>query len=193
MGSLKILKLKSGESILTKITSKKNGRFYVESPMLMKITSLADPFSGYRREVLTLQNWLEYTKSTKTAIPEDWIALFLTPNEQAEKLYESEVNRPEVTIEDLINKQKEEMEKAAEMDKMDISQIMMSFQMDENMFKKLVDEGILDEENMLGDDFVDHIDGSHDELELDGPVRPESEEDYGNYWRDWSSDLRDYL
>lgn len=187
MAPYRILKLRSGESIITRIVAKKNGKFTVENPMLMKITSLTDPFSGYRRDILTLSNWLEYTQSKNAIIPEDWVAIFLTPDEQAVRLYESEVNRPEISIEDLIKQQKEQIDK---MEQMDISQIMMSFAIDENVFKKLVEEGILDQE-MLEE--LDDMDGSHDDLEVDTPPRNGEEEDFGNHWRDWSSDLRDYL
>ena len=67
----------------------------------------------------------------------------------------------------------------------------MSFAIDENMFKKLVEEGIL--EDMEEDMIIDEMDGSHDDLEINEPPRSGDEEDRGNHWRDWSPDLRDYL
>jgi len=189
MAAHKILKLRSGESIITKIVGKKSGRLMLENPMLMKVTTVTDPFYGIRREILTLSNWLEYTKSTKIAIPEDWIALFLVPDDQAMKLYQAEVDRPEISMEDVLKQQKEQMEKMQE--QMDISQIMMSFAIDENMFKKLVEEGIL-EEGMEFEDMMD-VDGSHEDLEIQEPPRKGDEEDFGNHWRDWSPDIREYL
>lgn len=188
MAAYKILKLRSGESIITKIVGKKNGRLSLENPMLMKITTVSDPFYGFRKEVLTLSNWLEYTEAKNVTIPEDWIALFLTPDSQAMKLYEAEIDRPEVSMEDIMKQQKEQMDK---MQGMDISQIMMSFAIDENMFKKLIEEGILDEG--MEDIEYDEIDGSHEDLEIQEPPRNGKEEDFGNHWRDWSPDLRDYL
>tara|TARA_R110002096_G_scaffold18939_1_gene63820 strand:+ start:47 stop:619 length:573 start_codon:yes stop_codon:yes gene_type:complete len=190
MSPYRILKLKSGESVITKIVGKKNGRLMVENPMLMKVTSLSDPWSGLRKEVLTLQNWLEYSDQKKIAIPEDWIALFLTPDSQASKLYETEIDQSEVSLEDLMKKQKEQIDKMKEQ-QMDLSQIMMSFAMDENMFKKLVEDGIL--EDMENEMDIDDLDGSHDDLQIEEPPRSGDEEDRGNHWRDWSPDLRDYL
>lgn len=190
MAPYRILKLRSGESIITRIVAKKNGKFTLENPMLMKVTSITDPFYGYRREMLTLSNWLEYTESDKAVIPEDWIAMFLTPDPQAVKLYEAEINRPEITMEDILRQQKEQMEKMEKMEDMDISQIMMSFSIDEKVFKKLVEEGILDQDMM---EELDESDGSHDDLNVEEPPRTGQEEDYGNHWRDWSPDLRDYL
>ena len=91
-------------------------------------------------------------------------------------------------MEDIMKQQKEQMDK---MQGMDISQIMMSFAIDENMFKKLIEEGILDEG--MEDIEYDEIDGSHEDLEIQEPPRNGKEEDFGNHWRDWSPDLRDYL
>jgi len=189
MSAYRILKLRSGESVITKIVGKKNGRLIIENPMLMSITSMSDPWSGIRKEVLTLQNWLEYSDQKQIEIPLDWIALFLTPDSQAVRLYETEIKQSEISLEDLMKKQKEQMDKMKDLT--DISQIMMSFAMDENMFKKLVEEGILEdmEEEML----LDGLDGSHDDLEINEPPRSGDEEDRGNHWRDWSPDLRDYL
>ena len=190
MSAYRILKLRSGESLITKIAGKKNGRLIVENPMLMNITSLADPFSGVRREVLTLQNWLEYSSQNKIEIPEDWIALFLTPDSQAIRLYETEMKQSQISVEELMKKQKEQMDKMKEEWNMDdLSQIMMSFQIDENMFKRLVEEGILEGDEME----FEEIDGSHDDLQINEPPRNGDEEDFGNHWRDWSGDLRDYL
>ena len=189
MSAYRILKLRSGESVITKIVGKKNGRLIVENPMLMNISSLSDPWSGVRKEVLTLQNWLEYSDQKQIGIPEDWIALFLTPDSQAIRLYETEIKQSEISLEDLMKKQKEQMDKMKDMT--DISQIMMSFAMDENMFKRLVEEGIL--EDMDEEMLIDDADGSHDDLEINEPPRSGDEEDRGNHWRDWSPDLRDYL
>lgn len=41
MSGFKILKLKSGESIITKIIGKKDGKLTLENPMLMNVSSLA--------------------------------------------------------------------------------------------------------------------------------------------------------
>ena len=89
-----------------------------------------------------------------------------------------------------MKKQKEQIDKMKEQ-QMDLSQIMMSFAMDENMFKKLVEDGIL--EDMENEMDIDDLDGSHDDLQIEEPPRSGDEEDRGNHWRDWSPDLRDYL
>lgn len=188
MSGFKILKLKSGESIITKIIGKKDGKLTLENPMLMNVSSLSDPFSGLRKEILTLRNWLEYSDTNKVAVPIDWIALFLDPDKQASKLYETEMKQSEVDIEQLLKDKEEEIRK---FNQDALSQIMMSFAIDEDMFKKLVEEGIL--EDMEDGMELDSLDGSHDDLEIQGPPRSGDEVDQGNHWRDWSSDLRDYL
>ena len=71
------------------------------------------------------------------------------------------------------------------------SSVFMSFSMNHDMFKKLIEEGLLDQEM---DDEFDDLDGEqHEELERENKHRTGSEDDFGNDWVDWSPDLRDYL
>ena len=209
--SYKILKLRSGESIIAKIIESKNNQVSIENPMIMNVMTIPDPFLKFKREVLTLSNWLEYSKAKEVTIPEDWIALCLTPDAQTKKLYIAEVNQPDVTKEEMMREQtmREDIMKQAEenlreledelknlTDMPDIpnappSSVFMSFSMNHDMFKKLIEEGLLDQEM---DDEFDDLDGEqHEELERENKHRTGSEDDFGNDWVDWSPDLRDYL
>ena len=214
--SYRILKLRSGESVIATVLDSKNNQVTIENPMIMHVMSVPDPFLKFKREILTMSNWLEYSKTKKVTIPEDWIALCLTPDAQTTKLYIAEVNQPDVTKEDMAKEQRmrEDIMKQAEenlrdledeieshlsdMDMPDIpsspppSSVFMSFSMNHDMFKKMIEDGLLDH------DMDDNFEG--DELEepetLDREAdkhRSGSEEDFGNDWVDWSPDLRDYL
>jgi len=197
----KIIKLRSGETIITKIVGKKSNKLMLENPMLMRINSISDPFNNIRREILTLQNWLEYSDKTKVAIPEDWIALFLTPDAQANRLYEAEVSKPEITENDL--KALEDLLKPQDPndpDKkpIDPTSIFMSFAINQDIFKRLIEDGYLEDElfdmeEIDEDELIDNTDGLHEELESESDHRSGKEEDFGNTWNDWSPDLRDYL
>lgn len=212
--SYKILKLRSGESIIAKIIESKNNQVSIENPMIMNVMTIPDPFLKFKREVLTLSNWLEYSKTKEVTIPEDWIALCLTPDAQTTKLYIAEVNQPDVTKEDMMREQtmREDIMKQAEENLRELedelknltdmpdmpnipnspsSSVFMSFSMNHDMFKKLIEEGLLDQEM---DDEFDDLDGEqHEELERENKHRTGSEDDFGNDWVDWSPDLRDYL
>ena len=214
--SYRILKLRSGESVIATVLDSKNNQVTIENPMIMHVMSVPDPFLKFKREILTMSNWLEYSKTKKVTIPEDWIALSLTPDAQTTKLYIAEVNQPDVTMEEMAKEQRmrEDIMKQAEenlrdledeieshlsdMDMPDIpsspppSSVFMSFSMNHDMFKKMIEDGLLDH------DMDDNFEG--DELEepetLDREAdkhRSGSEEDFGNDWVDWSPDLRDYL
>tara|TARA_R110002096_G_scaffold56990_3_gene144920 strand:+ start:251 stop:898 length:648 start_codon:yes stop_codon:yes gene_type:complete len=214
--SYRILKLRSGESVIATVLDSKNNQVTIENPMIMHVMSVPDPFLKFKREILTMSNWLEYSKTKKVTIPEDWIALSLTPDAQTTKLYIAEVNQPDVTMEEMAKEQRmrEDIMKQAEenlrdledeieshlsdMDMPDIpsspppSSVFMSFSMNHDMFKKMIEDGLLDH------DMDDNFEG--DELEepesLDREAdkhRSGSEDDFGNDWVDWSPDLRDYL
>lgn len=216
--SYKILKLRSGESIIATIIDSKNNQVTIENPMIMQVMSVPDPFLKFKREILTMSNWLEYSKTKKVTIPEDWIALCLTPDAQTTKLYIAEVNQPDVTKEDMAKEQRmrEDIMKQAEQNLRDLedeieshlsdmdipdipsspppppSSVFMSFSMNHDMFKKLIEDGLLDQEmddNFEEDDEIE----AHEQLERDDKHRTGSEDDFGNDWVDWSPDLRDYL
>jgi len=217
--SYKILKLRSGESIIATILDSKNNQVTIENPMIMQVMSVPDPFLKFKREILTMSNWLEYSKTKKVTIPEDWIALCLTPDAQTTKLYIAEVNQPDITKEDIAKEQRmrEDIMKQAEQNLRDLedeieshlsdmpeisdmpdipnsppSSVFMSFSMNHDMFKKLIEDGLLDQEmddNFEEDDEIE----AHEQLERDDKHRTGSEDDFGNDWVDWSPDLRDYL
>ena len=214
--SYRILKLRSGESIIAKIIESKNNQVSIENPMIMNVMTVPDPFLKIKREVLTLSNWLEYSKTKEVTIPEDWIALCLTPDAQTTKLYVAEVNQPDLTKEDLMKEQmmrddimkqteknlkalEDELDNLADMDLPDApnfpgpppSSVFMSFSMNHDMFKKLIEDGLLDQE--MDDEFEDGEFEEPEKLDREEKHRSGSEDDFGNDWIDWSPDLRDYL
>jgi len=216
--SYRILKLRSGESVIATVLDSKNNQVTIENPMIMQVMSVPDPFLKFKREILTMSNWLEYSKTKKVTIPEDWIALCLTPDAQTTKLYIAEVNQPDVTKEDMAKEQRmrEDIMKQAEenlrdledeieshlsdMDIPDIpsspppspSSVFMSFSMNHDMFKKMIEDGLLDHD--MDDDFEDGEIEEPEKLDRDNDKhRSGSEDDFGNEWFDWSPDLREYL
>ena len=90
--SYRIIKLKSGDDVITKIKGKENGKLIVEMPMIFKSNIITD-FSGIPKEVTILQKWAKYSKSTEVKIPEDYIISYFTPIDEAIKLYNLEKNK----------------------------------------------------------------------------------------------------
>jgi len=89
MTQYRILKLRSGEEIITKITGKQKGKMILERPMIFRTMMVHDGL-GRPKEVTVLRNWTPNTNEIHAKIPEDYIATFLTPSMEAVKLYELE-------------------------------------------------------------------------------------------------------
>lgn len=89
MTQYRILKLRSGEEIITKITGKQKGKMILERPMIFRTMMMHDGL-GRPKEVTVLRNWTPNTNEIHAKIPEDYIATFLTPSMEAVKLYELE-------------------------------------------------------------------------------------------------------
>ena len=82
----KILKLKSGEEIITRIMSQQKGKFIIERPMIFRTLVTLDRL-GNQREITVLRNWLQFTDEIITEIPKDYVASFLIPDKSSENLY----------------------------------------------------------------------------------------------------------
>jgi hypothetical protein len=87
--SYRILKLKSGEELITRIAGQKNGNLIIERPMKFHSSTMTDPY-GRAKEITILKNWLLYASTEKTTIPKDFVASFLRPDTDVLKLYELE-------------------------------------------------------------------------------------------------------
>ena len=90
--SYRIMKLKSGEEIITQIKGEVKGKFILFRPMLFQTKYMIDGY-GRQKEVITLKNWLEFTEQIQTKIPKDFIATILNPDDQACKLYALEMEK----------------------------------------------------------------------------------------------------
>ena len=90
--SYRIIKLKSGDDVITRIKGKENGKLIVETPMIFKSTIVND-FTGIPKEVTVLQKWAKYSTNKEVKIPEDFILTYLTPMEDAISLYNLEKNK----------------------------------------------------------------------------------------------------
>ena len=90
--SYRIIKLKSGDDVITKIKGRENGKLIVETPMIFKSTIITD-FTGIPKEVTVLQKWAKYANNKEVKIPEDFILTYLTPMDEAVQLYNLEKNK----------------------------------------------------------------------------------------------------
>ena len=91
----KILKLKSGEEIITKIVGSTSNKITLERPMVFK-TGFQMSHDGRKREITFLRDWLQNTNEIKIDIPKDHVASFLVPSTKVSRLYDFEKESQDV-------------------------------------------------------------------------------------------------
>ena len=215
----RILRLRSGDDIIAKIVGKKGDKFILERPMQMKAATILD--GGTQKEILCFRNWLQYTDDDTTNIPTDWVATFLTPQDEISDLYEHEKRK-----EDALRAEIERLEKAEPSDKLEVlanimqmmkeskqekmeedikpqanlkdmiepGSVIMNIAIPPTVFFEMLSSGVLenfDLESMMGGGFPEGIDESTIS-DLDTSDETDRE-DFGSKWTDWSPDVRDYL
>ena len=92
--SYRILKLRSGEQIITEIKSS-GKKFRVKRPMAMRSGVAMDPLGG-QKEFVILRDWLQHTQEIETSIPEDFIVTILRPSKEMSEMYDEEKERADV-------------------------------------------------------------------------------------------------
>ena len=61
MTNYRIIKLKSSEELIAKITKKEGNYFYLEYPMIFKTMLISDPYTGTQKELTVLRDWVSNT------------------------------------------------------------------------------------------------------------------------------------
>ena len=200
-----ILKLKSGEELITTISKKENGLIFVKLPMVFRTIVIPDPYSGMEKQITVLREWITYSIEEEYTIPEDYVLTCLTAEEDAVELY------------------KRELEKRSDPD--DKKRVIKNYESKKKDIQKeledLLDENPTDNPKMppnvfgmipMGEDFIremmknieDLQDGDSLDCEFGWTIPPEemnpdesTEEelnhpDFGNRWTDWSSNPNEY-
>tara|TARA_R110000765_G_scaffold409805_2_gene508228 strand:+ start:32 stop:796 length:765 start_codon:yes stop_codon:yes gene_type:complete len=92
--SYRILKLKSGEELITKIIHSNKDKLTIEKPMIFKSTMVTDPY-GRAKEITVLKNWLLFADHEEASIPKDFVATYLKPDMDVLELYRLEKKKDE--------------------------------------------------------------------------------------------------
>jgi hypothetical protein len=191
----RILKLKSGEEIITKLVESEKGNLSMEFPMAFRTMLMTDPYTGSQREVTILRDWISYTADKFIKIPRDLVISYSTPLKEAISLYEKEKEKKQSDTKPKSIKNLDSVKKDME-----------------NEFQKYLDS-MIDQAKKMSDEDGDErslaeilgmgMNGEEVEWEFEFQFPPEeisdetTEEqtnhpDYGNRWTDWSSDPREY-
>jgi hypothetical protein len=183
----RILRLRSGEDIITRIKGKRGNKYIIERPMQMKVSSIIDPENNkvVRKDFLLLRDWLQYTNHNETEIPEDWVAIILTPDEQASVSYdrakEDEDVEPRTESITIPNTEPTEPMNPPIRNNIDPNCIMVTLAIPPMIFVSLLSQGLLNAGQFgIEEDFE-----NENENEEEGP---------GNYPTDGSpTDIEDYF
>ena len=95
--SYRILKLRSGEELIAGIRGESNNKLILERPMIFKSLFIPNPF-GKQKEITILKNWLSHTNEIQTEIPKDFIATYLTPDNDVVELYNLEKEKQDTNF-----------------------------------------------------------------------------------------------
>lgn len=85
----KIMKLRSGEEIIARISNSTKEKITVERPMCFRSIMMQDYFGG-PKEILIMKNWIPLSVENNIDIPKDHVVSFINPNPDAIMLYETE-------------------------------------------------------------------------------------------------------
>jgi len=236
----RILKLRSGEEIITKIASQTKDKLIIERPMIFMTRVMIDPYSGKQKELTVLKDWLSNTNEIQTKIPKDFIATFLIPDRDVIELYSLEKEKEDVntevkrkiidtSVDDIKSRMKnsvefseEQLEEVLKMmkdqylnnpdmlddminddddEEYDISNeveltpqmknfITLTMFIPPEALIPMVNAGMLDPRDIK--DLINSL-TNNDHNYIGDDKKRQQEEDFGNSWKDWSPDIKDYF
>jgi len=197
MGSIyRILKLNTGDELITRIQKRQNGKVYMETPMCFRTIVMSDPVSGMQKEITILKDWVSYSSDKFVKIPENIIVSYNRPIEEVVSLYEKEKEKKLNTkkreiknIDTFQNEMKDNVQQMLDemMDRVDSEEASM------NPPQTLDD--LINQINSMGTssfEFDLEFEIPSEEISDDTTEKEINHPDYGNRWTDWSSDTREY-
>tara|TARA_Y100001937_G_scaffold118860_1_gene173771 strand:- start:1390 stop:2004 length:615 start_codon:yes stop_codon:yes gene_type:complete len=185
----RVLKLQSGEELITKIGGKKADKIILDNPMIIKSSTQSDMF-GRTKEIFFLRKWICGTSSNIIKIPESFIISWNSPSKEVSYMYSMEEEHEKMEKNKEVNPIKnmpshlqallDELEKTK--DKSDF--VFMNMALPPELAKELFEDGLLDmndDDQILDfdeEDINDHLYTGEDT----------SDPNYGNRWTDWNPD-----
>ena len=98
MVEYKIIKLRSGEELISIVNEVSSKNIILNRPMQMKLTTLHDPISGeVKKEMWILRDWMNnMSDSNSIEIPLDFVVTTIKPNQKIIDQYESKKLKEDV-------------------------------------------------------------------------------------------------
>jgi hypothetical protein len=184
--NIRILRLKTGEQLITRISSSNQEKLYLHRPMRINTVIMGDPsdHSGEsRREIVFLNNWVEFAETDSIAIPKDIIFAILPPNKETVKAYELQQIKEDSWDKHMTSEMMSELADAASNGEM-----MTDEEVPNSSFEEVISDIV---EKIISSHFGLHSDEISEE-EWDENLVDKDREDYGNDLDDWSPYTDDY-
>jgi hypothetical protein len=208
MEEYKILKLKSGDSIIAAVSEQTATTINLHRPMVFKSVTMIDENMN-PTEVLLLKNWAEYSIQHDIEVTTDIIAATWNPDPIMMNCYEMEKIKQDMP--DLYKKLKQNIKddeippvnpqimptgmpfspkQSAPPPGMANFNLNLPLDVVKGMIEYLEQQGI----NLMGPDFDELVGGSFDDEDMDDfPEDKNPDLGFGNHLDDWSPDPKDYL
>lgn len=199
----KIVKLKSGETLICKLGKIKDKTIVLERPMVFKSVPLPNNPMLFGAEALIMKNWLEFSIDKNVEIPIDHIAALLKPDVMISGCYDMEKEKednPEYK-QQLLEKMKQELQDNNSPQGLP-EKLNINFNVPNDMIPEVLDALGIDVDLPEEDDII------FEDEEPFLPPKPKknkkktkdkkkdsksADSDWGNNWSDWPADPHDYL
>ena len=195
MTNYRIMKLRSGETVISQITSSTKETLTFHRPMELHFPQFIDPMGGVQKGVPHFKNWLAGTNTNDITIPKNHVAAFLDPSREIIFLYEDEKKKEDVprlpfdtnpqkeeqTSDDAISKmlgslfgfEDERKKTEPNNDSVDPNTVSVNIKIPPGLFMHILASGIMQGEEEI----------PLDDIDLD---------DFDSDFEDWSEDPNDY-
>lgn len=173
----KLLRLVSGEFIISKIVGSTKNEFFLDRPMTITgFTSMGSvgEFGMIQKQYMCLNNWMEYSIENTVKIRRDFVIAISKPEQKIIEAYD-------------IQKEHEDIDASDKYKKLQITESLLedyddlAEKLSEDQLNRLV-QGILED--------LENFGSVEDIIEYD---EDDSRPDYGMKWQDWSPFIEDYI
>ena len=186
----RVLKLKSGDSIVAELVENSKSHIKIMRPMDIKYMHFIDTL-GRKHETMILVDWLKSTTTNSVKLEKDFILQIFTPSPDVVRSYDQQKslddNGGKIPAKNNIfglfsQKDKEGLDRMLQ----NIEEQFKGMNIDMDDVEDMIKEGLEDQHEELIEDIIDQKTAERIIVDEDSP-------DYGTSYIDWSPNPQDYL
>lgn len=186
----RVLKLKSGDSIVAELVENSKSHIKIMRPMDIKYMHFIDAL-GRKHETMILVDWLKSTTTNSVKLEKDFILQIFTPSPDVVRSYDQQKslddNGGKIPAKNNIfglfsQKDKEGLDRMLQ----NIEEQFKGMNIDMDDVEDMIKEGLEDQHEELIEDIIEQKTAERIIVDEDSP-------DYGTSYIDWSPNPEDYL